>query len=394
MKILLLKVHYVLLLMAAIYLPGESTAQCLCQDGETPIILEHVVVLDTTTASNSTISFPKFDPAMGTLTCVMLNDTLSILSGTGIRNYDTQPTEYEFSLNVNTQVAGPSLSRVNSKTKTYGPDLLGAFESPTDSINYGPDTIYNNFASAKVNNSNVTPYLGATGTVSFTYTIGGGVIAVGGANYNAKVRTTTWGIFKLTYSWCNNLVLASAIRNFSIMKTGKFISFKWKGPEGGTNKNYKIQISYDGTTFSNIEPAGNTAITESAAAEYQYQYQPYQPVNGKLYFRVRYDNEQKVIYSPVRNIDFTDTYQQALKIYPNPVIKQINLDFPELMNGEFSIELANQVGQVVYRRKVWINQSHSVQIPVQEAPAPGVYFMKARQTGSAKVYTGKLLFRR
>ena len=108
----------------------------------------------------------KFDPALGTLTCVTLDDTISIASTTGIRNYDSAETEYIFDLSVNTKVEGPSLSRINSKSTEYGPDLLGAIGSATDTVNYGPDSLYNNWASTKTNTSNMTPYLGATGTVS------------------------------------------------------------------------------------------------------------------------------------------------------------------------------------------------------------------------------------
>ena len=84
----------------------------------------------------------------------------------------------------------------------------------------------------------------------------------------------------------------------------------------------------------------------------------------------------------------------ALSIYPNPVVRNINLQFDEPLSGDYSIELANQVGQIVLQKKVRLNNSMTLEVLVDKTPPPGIYYLKARQTGSAKVYSGKLLFRR
>ena len=84
----------------------------------------------------------------------------------------------------------------------------------------------------------------------------------------------------------------------------------------------------------------------------------------------------------------------ALNIYPNPVVRNINLQFDEPLSGDYSIELTNQVGQVVLQKKVKMSNTMKYEVEVDNLPPPGIYFLRARQTGSSKVYSGKLLFRR
>lgn len=394
MKKDLLKAFLLTFLIFPLLVPLSSVAQCSCSGGTPANRVEHLVTLNATSQSNTTISFPKFDPAMGTLTCVRLDDTLSIVSSTGIRNYDPIQTEYEFQLTVNTKVEGPSLTRTNFKNTQYGPDILEPYGMVGDSINYGPDTLYNNWPSQRTNTSNMAPYLGATGVVDFVYTIGGGVIAVGGANYNAQVRTTTWGLFKLTYFWCPNAVLASGVKNLSVTRSGDLVQLEWQGPENSQKENFKIETSTDGKSFTNLKQGTSANVIEGASTKYQFKYRPDQSIDRKLYFRVRFEQNAEVKYSEMKWLLPEAAVKPTMSIYPNPVVRTIRILLNEEISGEMEVELSNQVGQVVHRKRVWVNSSGSFEWTVNEPPPPGIYFVKARSVGSSKVYTGKLLFNR
>lgn len=375
-------------------LPLAAISQCSCSDGTPANRVEHLVVLNSTNQSNTIISFPKFDPAVGTLSCVTLNDTISIVSSTGIRNYDAAPVEYEFQLTVNTEVEGPSLKRTNFKNVLYGPDLLQAYGTPGDSINYGPDTIYNNFASQKTNTTDMTPYMGSTGTVDFEYTIGGGVIASGGANYNAQVRTTTWGTFKLTYMWCENMVLASSIRNFSVAPAGDMVELSWTGPGNSKNENFIIQTSNDGQSFSDLKQGSGNYTVESASAKYKFKYRPHQSTHQKIFYRIKYYSGDQVKYSETIWLYVKPTEAGNIAAYPNPVKQAVRLQFTEPLNGEINVELTNQAGQTVYSQRLFASGAKGLQLNLSNPPPPGMYFMKVRPEGAGKVYTGKLLFTR
>ncbi len=394
MKKVLLKVFLLTSIFFWAFRPLVSKAQCSCSGGTPANTIEYVVELSATNQSNTTISFPKFDPAIGTLNCVRLDDTLSIVSATGIRNYDPMEVEYEFQLTLNTKVEGPSLTRTNFKNTQYGPDLLAAYGMPGDSINYGPDTIYNNWPSTRTNSSNMTPYLGATGNVDFVYTIGGGVIAVGGANYNAQVRTTTWGTFKLTYMWCPNSVLATGVSNLTVNRLGEEIELQWKGPDYSSNDNFKIETSTDGKFFTNLKQGTGTNIIEGSSTKYKFKYRPDQHPDKKIYYRVRFERQNEVMYSETRWLMPEVIPGNVISIYPNPASHTARIKLNESVSGEVELELTNQVGQTVLKRKVWAHETSSFQLPIDNPPPPGMYMLKARVAGASKVYSGKLLFTR
>lgn len=388
----LLKGVHLIIILSGIFFSTKTMAQCACAEGEPANKIEHIIVLDTTLTSSTVLSFPKFDPAIGTLTCVRLDDTVSVVSRTGIRNFDPSDIEYEFILTVTTNISGPSLTRTNSRTTNYGPDLLYAYGNPGDSINYGPDTLYKNVISNRTNTTNMTPYLGETGNVNFTYAIGGGTVAFGGASFNSQIRTSSWGVFKLTYFWCENSVLAKNFKSFSALKHDNVVDLEWSVADDKSSNTYEIQISYDGRKFQNIGERNSNAA-EGIAAKYLYQYHIDKSAYRKAYFRIKQLTAGVTAYSAVRVVDLEQGNALSANIYPNPVLRNINLNFTEPVTGDFVVHLTNQVGQLVYSGKTKVNNSNMLQVAVSQPPPPGVYYLRAREMATGKAFTGKLLFK-
>ena len=117
-------------------------------------------------------------------------------------------------------------------------------------------------------------------------------------------------------------------------------------------------------------------------------------INTKLYVRIKQVGGKRTTYSQVKALFMGTNTLPALNIYPNPVVRNINLEFDEPLSGDYSIELTNQVGQVVLQKRVRMNNSMKVEVEVDTPPPPGIYYLRARRTGYPKVYAGKLLFRR
>ena len=76
------------------------------------------------------------------------------------------------------------------------------------------------------------------------------------------------------------------------------------------------------------------------------------------------------------------------------MVQNIKMQFGQPLTGEFLFELVNQAGQVVLQKSARLNNNMNVELEVGQVPVPGIYVLRARQVGSPKVYTGKLLFRR
>ena len=223
--------------LVAAYIPHKAAAQCNCDDGTPATPITHMVKMDSSALAKVTISFPRFDPSIGTLTCILLRDTTSGVSTTNVHNTAPQDVEYRFRLTVATGLSGPGFTVDDAFDKIYGPDTLRAFNTPGDSIVYGPDTIFHNAAHSTINNSNLAPYMGL-GTVDLEYEISGGLVSLkGGLNYLNQIKTYTWGIFTLTYYWCPASVLSK--RPFSL-------------PNGAVNPNPTGLVVYPNPVKSSV----------------------------------------------------------------------------------------------------------------------------------------------
>lgn len=213
--------------LIAAHIPQQTTAQCTCADGSPATRIEHTVVLPPTMSSSTIISFPKFDPAIGDLVCIDLFDTISIVTLSRARNMDTTSAhEPKFRLTVSPAMSGPGLSMSDLSDVVYGPDSIQIYGTPGDSLVYGPDTVYNNFAQHK-SISNFAAYSGL-GNVNISYTINGGIISIAdGINYDYSVRNNTWGSFRLVYSWCPTSFLArnNRVRNAPKKDAGGMVIF-------------------------------------------------------------------------------------------------------------------------------------------------------------------------
>src|SRR5580704_484038 len=171
-------VFFALIIFFIANFPTAASAQCLCSGGIPATSVTYYNPLDTTNASTSTISFPQFDPSIGTLSCVSLTDTISGITTTNVQNTASTKTQYEFLLLVANNITGPGISVNEDFTKTYGPDSLSAGGSPGDSITYGPDNIFTNVKDSTAS-TNTAPYLGL-GSVNFVYALNGGLNSVEG----------------------------------------------------------------------------------------------------------------------------------------------------------------------------------------------------------------------
>ncbi|MEO8582884.1 MAG: choice-of-anchor E domain-containing protein, partial [Flavitalea sp.] len=389
---------FLALLTLLLYLPGTSAAQCLCSNGAPALTEQHAI--STTFSSNNTtiLTIPKFAPSVGTLVCVNAKVYLTSTLRMKLENDETFPIDYLVKYVRTDTFSGPGIvpNVTGSKNKSYGPYSLGASDGfPFGGPDYaaiGPDTIYNKKL-YETTTSAVTNYLG-TGTVDFSYKSVVNTYAIGSDLYTLAVSSINKLDFLVTYSYCNTLILPLNLRNFQAVMQGKQdVYLTWTTQNENKSNDYEIEVSDNATQFKKI---GTTPIkpSDGATAEYNFKYHPDQPVNGKLYFRIKQTNGKATNYSEVRIVNFGTDAFPGLRIYPNPAVQNINMQFDEPVSGEFEVELSNQVGQVVYTKSVRLNNSSALQLQLNNPPAPGIYYLRAKESGSKKVYSGKLLFKR
>ncbi len=312
----------VALVFIAAFSPHHLEAQCTCAAGVPATAIVYNTNMDSLTTIVGTVSFPKFDPSIGTLSCIDVNYRVtSVLSFTLTNILDTARI-YKFNY---TQYSGlddgNGLSVNNSVTRSYGPYLLGAHGStvvPLDSIAVGPDTLFNNvFYDATT--SYVAPYLGA-GTIDLTYDNSYSThFTAGSNNFDLQVRGYAKGPFTLTYYWCPASVLAKNLTNFTATRKNNQVYLQWQAFNDQNNSRYEVQYSKDGVHYFTVGQKTANASAAGTVSEYDYQYDLNSTDLGKLYFRIRkVDPDGKASFSEVKTVNLNSGAQGGLQTWPNP----------------------------------------------------------------------------
>jgi len=334
------------------------SAQCSCSGGTSPATISYSRILSTTNASSSTVSFPQFDPSNGTLLCILLQDTISGVTTTVIQNIGSSSSLFEDSLIVVNGINGPHCSITQVFNKIYGPTTLGAGISTT----FGPDSLFKNAKDSSYA-TDTTGYNG-TGTVNFTYTLGGGLIALaGGVNYDDQILTNYWGRFRLTYYYCqaNN----SQCANFNATKNGGNINLQWQCANEQSNVNYQIQYSKNSYQFSTLAVTPSSNEGSQATTSYRYQCAFPQGDNQSLCFRIkRTDAAGDVSYCPTRWLNPDAQGVEGCNIYPNPAKSSATVEFQQMLTGNFSVELVNGSGSCVQRSNITLSNSNQMNLNV------------------------------
>ncbi|RYF96674.1 MAG: choice-of-anchor E domain-containing protein [Chitinophagaceae bacterium] len=380
-----------------VLLPDYSLAQCSCGPGYTSTTEQHTI--STTFSSNSTTHFkvPQFNATLGTLICVNAKVYLTSILRMRLENDETFPIDYSVKYQRKDTFSGPGIvpNVVGAKNQNYGPySLDGSDGNPfagPDFVSIGPDTIYNQKL-YEATTANVVPYLG-TDSIEFAYTSVVSTFAIGSDVYALAVTSTNRVDFVMSYTYCNTAVLALNIKNFQASLIDNDVSVSWTTQNEIKSNYYEIQVSENGKEFHSIGTRKST-IADGSSAEYDYKYHFNQPPADKVYVRIKQIDGKVTRYSQIKTLQHGDRRTASLNVYPNPVVRNINLQFDEPMYGDFSVELTNQVGQVVLRKQVKLNNSNTMEVQIEDRPAPGIYYLRATQAGSRKVYSGKLLFRR
>jgi hypothetical protein len=373
-------------------IPAKTFAQCMCSAGVPATPISYVTTLAPTTAATTTINFPMFNPSIGTLACVSLQDTISGISTTYVANTAPDSVKYKFELNINNDIEGPGgLSSTPDFSKIYY-DTLASNALPGSYGENGPDSIFTNAPDSN-GTGNTVGYLG-TGTVGLTYTIDGGLeVLKGGLNYADTVVTLYSGVFNLTYYWCPAVELATTITNFTAIPNGNTIGLQWLANNQQSNTSYEIQVSTNGQNFTNLGTAESNAASAGSTAEYQYQYN-FDPSNVvKLYFRIEEVSPSGAIsYSVVVvvNPGANGTGDISYQTFPNPATNSLLFQFNSNQTGDFVLQLVNTAGQIVQQKAVTLAESNQIRLDFNPQPANGLYFLRAADLTHNKSYVSKV----
>jgi hypothetical protein len=374
------KVYIVFAFLINIIPFQKSTAQCTCSGGVIPDSIVYNQYFDSIISTNTIISFPQFDPAVGVLNCLRLSDTVTTVVSYNLENNLAYTQDYNFETYRRSQFTGPNnfLSSVVSPPKDYGPYTLGPYDplGTADQVDVGPDTVFNKNYNTKYASASAAYY--GTGNVAFTYlTTSTFTILTGSDNAIIKLRAYTRLNVQLVYYWCPFSILSTHISGFNTSLQDENVLVEWKVNNLQPTDKYEIEVSTDGKEFTNL--GEGISQVSGNDANFKFIYTPDPNYTGKLFFRIKQtDYAGKILYSEIRTINLNKNLTSSYSTYPNPSITGVNIQFVKSTGGEYEVELINSIGQKIFQKKYTLNKSGSINIEWTKKPDPGIYFLQVR----------------
>ncbi len=377
-------------LTASIIPPQTTNAQCSCPNGDPIDSVVHSTLVTGISDPNIVVSLPKFDPTMGTLSCVRLRTSITTVLEMDLFNREPfDVPDYFMNYFRITSIAGPSgggISGSQTWNKDFGPYALTANPGPTadSTVHIGPEIVFNNLTITRTT-TNVVPYQGV-GNVNFTYINSGSATMLQGSNnFRLDVQANTDVNFRLSYYWCPNAILPSGMKNFSVVRNNRQVSLKWITENEMISNKYIIEYSRNGNNFTALDTRSAMTV---GTAQYEYLFVPPTGENGRVYFRIRQTNAQgKEFISTVKTVSFTENGTINTTIYPNPAKKQITVQFDSPQSGNMEVELVNTLGQIMEINRYKVSKNSSLQVNFSKTPVKGLYWLRVRnqQTGEQSV---------
>jgi len=382
------------------YLPTQLSAQCLCENGNTPQTLTYQQTRNIRPIDDSTnFDLLQFNPDLGQLICVNVFSYITGVVRMRLENDEIYPVTYRITYQRTDQIQGPGLTPAitNNLTKNYGPYNLaasdGSYFSGPDFVAIGPDSVLKN----KYLNRNITgglaPFLGY-GNMTYNYKVTGKTTVNGSINYIFSVSSQDIVTVGLIYSYCPAGLLGTDIKDFSAAKRSNAeVQLNWTTVNEIKGNKYEIEVSRNSSDFVNVGSVLANTVEGSTASKYEFPYRLTSPGAGNMFFRVKQINTAgKVVYSPVRLIAFEKT-KTGFSIYPNPTRTKVQMQFDEPLRGNFTVDIINLSGQIVYSRNLSLRENSNISFELATAPPAGVYYLRAKEQNGSKTYSGKLIIR-
>jgi hypothetical protein len=151
------------------------------------------------------------------------------------------------------------------------------------------------------------------------------------------------------------------------LKTG-VVTVNWKVLTETDVETYVIERSSNGTNFTQVG-------TVTARGNSQYNFPDASPLQGNSFYRIKaVHNNGQALYSSILRIA-NNNERAALSVYPNPVVgKNVNLQFINLDKENYTLNVHNDLGQVVASRIInHQGGSSNLTIQLPEGLKAGMY---------------------
>jgi hypothetical protein len=205
-----------------------------------------------------------------------------------------------------------------------------------------------------------------------------GATLVSGSTYQFAGVTAITNNVRFTLATINRALTPLPIElvKFDAFQTGKSVEIIWQTISETNNDFFTVEKSQDGKHWEKlgiIKGAGNS----SQLLNYNFKdTNPYFPIS---YYRLKqndYDGNYK--YSQIKSVNINSTEGGSIKVYPNPVINQVILDFSHASEKATPITVYDLTGKdVTSNIKTLEISEHKIIADLSLLPA-GAYTLKTQ----------------
>lgn len=376
-----------LLLLAGIAaLTPCSTVKAQTCSGALGKVTYDTTVTETYSAGSSasggfTYTIPKFNVALATLYATEISST--IITSTvdpNIYNFSGSAGAPFLQLYRTDGVTAPGISNGSDGYVTSGAPYTGpSLASGANEIVPMTNVITNmRLLNDSIADASLSAFEGS-GTIALNYSTTSQ--ALGNSGFFPLATTATDQVsFAITYYYCQYILAINLVSFTATRENAQTIQLAWTSANEEANRTYNVQVSTDGTNFTDFGSVQSDPVNTDASYTYNYPVSP--TATGRLFFRLRMvDNNGAVTFSSICLINLNGTTNTAFSIYPNPATDYINLVLPG-GNQSWNVDIIAADGNLV-QRNVFSNTALG-RVNFSRKLARGTYFVRATNTTSGE----------
>ena len=186
-------------------------------------------------------------------------------------------------------------------------------------------------------------------------------------------------------------VLPLRIFSFGAKQENNDVLLQWKSSQEAGLQQYKIQKSFDGLNFTDIQsqlPGKSEKVQSYSTTDFSALNSV--PGSGKLYYRLKsISNDNQVSYSKVQVINSKSEMSTYTKVFPNPFTDKIEISLKVEQDGILSVAISDVNGKILVNQKISVVKGQSVATIDNLSKLPkAIYFVRinlAGRTASFKI---------
>jgi hypothetical protein len=210
-------------------------------------------------------------------------------------------------------------------------------------------------------------------TVTFTH--------AGVQNIRLKsVSPVNWNINWFQFVATSNSPLPVKFVYFNAQCNGGSVNLQWKTAQEQNTKEFSVQRSTDGTTWTEI---GKSAAAGQSAQERNYAFVDKISSTSGMYRIVQTDiNGQQTISTIVRSS--CSGTKESVSLYPNPSVQNSSLNITLNQSERINLRIVDARGAIVQQKEILLPSGNS-SIPVIMSSYPkGIYAVTVQYRGQVK----------